>query len=131
MGRAAIGLMLILDMLVCPFACSGSISLGANACADSCCSPKQAGSDNDSPRPSDDGCDGSCKNCLCGGAINDEETSAEHLSAQETLTHVWLPVLTIEGAVSVPLSGKEILGDDKPAFPTGVALRALLQSFVL
>jgi hypothetical protein len=131
MARAVIALVLILDVLVCPFACSGSISLGCSALADQCCSPKHTDSDDESPRQSDDGCDGSCKNCLCGGAINGDETCADHLLAQDTLTHVWLPVLSIEVSVSTPASSQQILCDDSPAFSSGVTLRALLQSYLL
>ena len=131
MGRTALALILILDVLVCPFACSGSISLVSGASADPCCSPKQTDSDDESPPPSDDGCDGSCKSCLCGGAISGEETCADYLLAQDALTHVWLPGLPVEVKACVSANSQQIRCDDNPAFPSGVALRALLQSFLL
>jgi len=131
MGRVVIALVLILDVLACPFACSGSISLGSGASADPCCSQKQTDSDDESPPASDDGCDGSCKSCLCGGAISGEETCADYLLTQDTLTHIGLPGLPIEVAACIPTNSHQIRCDDNPAFPSGVALRALLQSFLL
>lgn len=131
MGRAVIALVLILDVLVCPFACSGSMSLGSGIPADPCCSPKQTDPGDESPRPPVDGCDGSCGSCLCGGAINAEESGADCVLAQVTPNQVWLPVLNV-GVAPPRAPGSQLSPfHDTPVFPSGVALRALLQSFLL
>jgi len=135
MRQAVTALILILDVLYCPFACSGSTGVAnssATSCAaDSCCSPKRVDPVNESPRQSDDGCDGSCKNCLCGGAINGDETCTDRGLAEGTLTHVWLPVIPIEVVGPESANHDQVLSDESAVFPSGVALRALIQSFLL
>ena len=131
MGRSIIALILVLDVLVCPFACSGTISLGSETSCDPCCSPKQTDPGDESPLPADDGCDGSCEGCLCGGAVNGEETCASFVLAQDTLTHVGSPVVPVTVSATSTASSRQILSDDTPVFPFGVELRALLQSFLL
>jgi hypothetical protein len=128
MVRSVISLILALDVLLCPFACGGAISIVAGAATDSCCSPVPADPADESPRPNDDGCDGSCDGCLCGGAVNGDENAALEL-APDTVTHNWSLVFTVSATPSA--SGHRILDDDNPVFPSGVELRALLQSFLL
>lgn len=131
MSRPIIALLLILDVLVCPFACSGSISAISGTSGDRCCSPSQTDHGDESPGPTDDGCDGSCKSCLCGGAVNGEETCAAFVLAQDTMTHMWLPVVPVAISEKSAADSQQIVNYDTPVSPCGVALRALLQSYLL
>ena len=131
MGRAVIALILILDVLVCPFACSGSISLGSDCSADPCCASKPTDPSDEPSRPGDDGCDGSCMSCLCGGAINADDSCADLMLAQDTVMHDWLPDLPAEVSTTTTERSQQIVSDDTIVLPSGVALRAILQSFLL
>ncbi len=132
MGRVAIALVLILDVLVCPFACRGAISVGNSAeVADPCCPPKQTGSDGQSPLPADNGRDASCGSCLCGGAVRGEQSQSNYDSAQVHSIDAWLPPLTVESVTSPAFAGSPGQFDHSPRVVSGAALRALLQSLLI
>jgi hypothetical protein len=129
MGSRTITLLLILDVLICPLACGGPVRLAP--AADACCPCDQSGPDQDSPVPFDHRCDGSCGGCLCGGAISGEESRPDSEFAPKTSTPVWLPVLVAESNTVATRSAPLCNCDDCAVLPSGAALRALLQSYLL
>jgi hypothetical protein len=126
MRRIILCLILIADAVVCPYACSGSLL--TTACTDSCCPAKDADSDSDEPASPPDSCDGSCANCLCGGAV----------PIDETLTHV-TPHLSVDALLPIESNLDHVTARLALHFEqhgtgdlrAGVTLRALLQSFLL
>ena len=129
MGSRIVALLLILDVLICPFACGGPVSLAP--AADACCPCDPSGSDQDSPAPVDHRCDGACGGCLCGGAISGEGVRPASEFAPKTSTPVWLPVLVSETRAAATRSTPLRDCDDSAVRPSGAALRALHQSFLL
>jgi hypothetical protein len=130
MGRSIFAVFLILDVLVCPFACSGSIPLGSDCSTEPCCASRQSDPVDEPLRPADDGCDGSCKNCLCGGAINGDDACPDLMSSDDAVAQDWLPDRSVNAGTSAGDS-LQIDCDDTTVHPAGVALRAILQSYLL
>ena len=127
MRQTITALMLVLNMLVCRYACSGWVF--ASDSGDPCC-PKQD-SHSDSPRAPQDNCDGSCGNCLCGGAVTGNELRSDFEAAPNASFHSYLPPTISE---PLGLGGFQAVRlRNERAIPTrsGAMLRAVIQSFLL
>ena len=128
MRQTILSLILIADVFVCPYACNGS--LWTSGCSDSCCPPKEGDSGSDVPEDRQNSCDGSCGSCLCGGAVTTDQT----LTSQDMRPDVcsdWF--ISTDDGLS-PFTAQLALDDEREHTPnsqTGIALRALLQSFLL
>jgi hypothetical protein len=134
MGRQLTSVALILLVLICPYNCIGASCVSSSdtsECGDRCCPPKDdSSSPGSTPEPSDPSCDGSCKNCLCGGAVTDESLSDLQVP-NPTAFDLYLPqsVCNHRGT-SVADRPTHYAGESPPA-RTGAIMRALYQSFLL
>lgn len=131
MGRSIIVLILVLDVLVCPYACSGSVTAACDS-GDRCCPPKQTDSGSDRHHAPSERCDGSCGNCLCGGAVNCDKGRGDYNASENTGANNGLPALAIE-PIWLSLTGVNPLPvptNHRPVL-SGAVARALLQSFLL
>lgn len=128
MRQETTALVLLLDMMICPFACHGLLATFKTG--DTCCPAEKPCSDDTSPVSQGPEDDGSCGSCLCGGATNPDETRADFDIAQS---------VTFDALLPIPISNPLTL-DDSPTFDLqadpglivpGETLRALFQSFLL
>ncbi len=130
MRQAIIALVLILDLLVCPFACHGFVVTSESG--DSCCPSKRPCSGDNAPVPPGQNNDASCGSCLCGGATSPEQARVDFEIAQNLTPTALLPILSTDLLPSATSLVFELQGDSRGLTPpSGAALRALLQSFVL
>ncbi len=129
MRPAIPALILILDLLICPFACHGFLVTSDSG--DSCCPSKEPCSRDNSPLPPAPNDDASCGSCLCGGATSPEQTRVDFEIAENLMSHaLLLPVLAIDPRPTTSLTFEQG-GEDPRLIFSGAALRALLQSFLL
>ncbi len=127
--QAIIALILTLDVLICPFACNGSIAVAG--CGDACCPPQSDSSQPNAPQPADHDCDGSCGSCLCGGAVTGDETLDDTQVVTHAAFELSLPEILVGQSNNPTADWPTHDHSDSPPARTGAALRALFQSFLL
>jgi hypothetical protein len=123
--RSAISLCVAINLLVCPYLCSGVALFGAEACYADCGDGSRRG-----PQPTDP-CDRSGTSCLCTGATCDNSTGKNldrimhDATDQPVCESTYLFSDHVRAVMGAPTD------DVLPSAKSGPTLRAWLQSWLI
>ena len=129
MRQVITALILTLEMLVCPFACRGSLVTSESG--DPCCPAKKPCSNDSAPSTPAPIRHASCGSCLCGGTTNPDETRVDFEIAQSVTSGALSLNLMADSVPLLSPPSFEPQGDNPGLIVPGAALRALFQSFLL